>query len=113
MFLRRVYKPQDWFHKITVLDKNAQIITLQEQKYSIAGPLCFGGDFLSREVSLPKVEEQDLMIIHDVGAYTLAMWSRHCSRFTPKVFGIKDNTVEILKERETIDQLMMFWTSGL
>ena len=109
MFLRRVYKPEDWFHKLTVLDHGANIITKLKQTYTVAGPLCFGGDFLSREVSLPKVNEYDLLIIHDVGAYTLSMWSRHCSRFTPKVIGIKNGKVETLKERETISQLMEFW----
>ena len=112
MFLRRVYKPEDWFHKLTVLDHSANVIPKLKQTYTVAGPLCFGGDFLSREVSLPKVIEYDLLIIHDVGAYTLSMWSRHCSRFTPKVIGIKNGKVETLKERETINQLMAFWGSN-
>lgn len=109
MFLRRVYKPHEWYHQLSVLDQNAQAISEQEQTYTVAGPLCFGGDFLSREVSLPKVKEYDYLIIHDVGAYTLSMWSRHCSRFTPKVLGIKNNQIEVCKNRETIEKLMIFW----
>jgi diaminopimelate decarboxylase len=109
MFLRRVYKPSDWFHKLSVLDNNGELILNTKQSYAVAGPLCFGGDFLSREAVLPKVKEQDLLIIHDVGSYTLAMWSRHCSRFTPKVFGIRNGKVEVIKHRETIEKLMSFW----
>jgi diaminopimelate decarboxylase len=109
MFLRRVYKPQEWFHQLSVFDPTAKIITRPEQSYTVAGPLCFGGDFLSREVVLPKVSEHDMLIIHDVGAYTLSMWSRHCSRFTPKVLGVGNELVEICKKRETIEQLMNFW----
>jgi diaminopimelate decarboxylase len=109
MFLRRVYKPQEWFHRLSVLDQNAERISHPAQSYTVAGPLCFGGDFLSREILLPKVKEHDMLIIHDVGAYTLSMWSRHCSRFTPKVLGIRNSHLEICKQRETIDQLMKFW----
>lgn len=110
MFLRRVYKPQDWFHRLTVFNSLGDTISKPEQVYAVAGPLCFGGDFLSREVSLPAVKESDLLVIHDVGAYTLAMWSRHCSRFTPKVIGVKGDNVQICKQRETIDKLIGFWS---
>lgn len=110
MFLRRVYKPQDWYHKLSVLDSSGELLESDQQSYTVAGPLCFGGDFLTREVSLPKVKEHDLLIIHDVGAYTLSMWSRHCSRFTPKVVGVKQNAVKIIKQRETIEKLMAFWS---
>ena len=109
MFLRRVYKPSEWFHRLSVLNNKAEIINEKKQTYTVAGPLCFGGDFLSREVELPQIKEHDLLIIHDVGAYTLSMWSRHCSRFTPKVLGVKNGDVQICKKRETISQLMHFW----
>lgn len=110
MFLRRVYKPQDWYHRVSVLDAKADSIENAKQDYTIAGPLCFGGDFISRKVSLPKVKEYDLLVIHDAGAYTLSMWSRHCSRFTPKVIGVKGEKIEVIKKRETIEKLMEFWS---
>ncbi|MCO4753969.1 MAG: hypothetical protein KC478_05780 [Bacteriovoracaceae bacterium] len=110
MFLRRAYKPNDWYHQMSVLTCNGEQVTNDSQTYSVAGPLCFGGDFLSREVSLPKVEEGDLLLIHDVGAYTLSMWSRHCSRFTPKVVGISGDNTYLLKKRESLEQLIQFWS---
>ena len=110
MFLRRVYKPDDWYHQLSVLNNEASEISNELQTYSVAGPLCFGGDFLTRDVQLPKVKEGDLLLIHDVGAYTLAMWSRHCSRFTPKVVGVDGGKTHMLKKRETIEQLMQFWS---
>jgi len=44
--------------------------------YDIAGPLCFQGDFLVKDVQLPKVEAGDILIIHDTGAYTFSLYSR-------------------------------------
>lgn len=110
MFLRRVYKPNDWYHRISALSSTAEALNQKSQTYSIAGPLCFGGDFLTRELTLPKVSDQDLLIIHDVGAYTLSMWSRHCSRLTPKVIGVEKENVSILKKRESIESLIQFWS---
>lgn len=110
MFLRRIYKPNDWYHQMSALSSDGEIISKESKTYSVAGPLCFGGDFLTREVCLPTIEEGDLLLIHDVGAYTLSMWSRHCSRFTPKVLGVDSGKVRIIKERETIDKLIQFWS---
>lgn len=73
MFLRRVYKPNDWYHQMSALDKNGDELNAGSQNYTFAGPLCFGGDFLHQDISLPKVKEGDFLIIHDVGGYTLSM----------------------------------------
>jgi diaminopimelate decarboxylase len=110
MFLRRVYKPNDWHHGMSVYNPKGEPLSEGEQDYTVAGPLCFGGDFLAREVKFPKVHEHDFLAIHDVGAYTLAMWSRHCSRFTPKVIGVRKGQVQLIKKRETIEQLIDFWS---
>lgn len=44
----------------------------------IAGPLCFQGDRLAVGVLMPKAEPGDHVVVADVGAYTLSMYSR-CS----------------------------------
>ena len=113
MFLRECYHPDDWPHEITVLDHagNAKA-GLDENPYMIAGPLCFAGDLLAREIRLPKVEPGDTIILHDAGAYTLSMWSRYNSRQTPKVIGYHQDgeRFEVLKERESIQDIIDFWS---
>jgi len=84
--LRECYNPNDWHHEISLVDAKGNLKTSnQTTNYHIAGPLCFAGDFISRGVKLPKVETGDYLIIHDVGAYTLGMWSRYNSRVEPRV----------------------------
>jgi diaminopimelate decarboxylase len=112
LFLRECYNPNDWHHEITVLDPAGNIKSGQdENKYMIAGPLCFAGDLVAREITLPKVEVGDYIIIHDAGAYTLGMWSRYNSRQVPKVVGyyLDGNEFEVIKERESIEKILEFW----
>ena len=110
--LRKAYNPEDWHHDITVLDKSGNIKTGKDsKKYIIAGPLCFAGDIIAKDIELPVVNEGDFIVIHEVGAYTLSMWSRYNSRQMPKVIGYseKDDSFEILKDREVLDDLYNFW----
>lgn len=113
LFLRKCYNPSDWHHHITIVDKNGKLKNgTDKNKYFVAGPLCFGGDVLARDLELPVTEEGDYLLIHDAGAYTLSMWSRYNSRQIPKVIGYcaGDNTFEMLKERETKEDLFAFWS---
>lgn len=111
MFIREVYNPLDWGHEISIADKNGNLKTSKEQNYMIGGPLCFGGDFLSRGIDLPAVNETDYILVRDMGAYTFSMWSRYNSRQMPKIIGYKTKPVlfSILKEREDINQVISFW----
>lgn len=112
MFLRKSYNPNDWHHNISVLDSTACIKSDGNlRKYMVAGPLCFSGDILEREIELPEVEEGDYLVIHDAGAYILSMWSRYNSRQIPKVMGYSKQSerIEIIKQREELSSLLRFW----
>lgn len=110
LFVRECLNPRDWSHDYTVYDSSGKLKTGQdEMPYNLAGPLCFSGDILAKNVSLPVVEEGDYIVIHDTGSYTFSMWSRYNSRQTPRIAGYRDGTFEILKEREKIEDLVKFW----
>lgn len=113
LFLRECYRPEDWHHEIAVLDGKGHLKTGKDDTtYVIAGPLCFAGDIIAKEIELPPVEPGDYIVIQDTGAYTLSMWSRYNSRQIPKVVGYYKNgeKFEILKERETLETLRDFWS---
>jgi diaminopimelate decarboxylase len=111
MFLRKCYRPDEWHHDITIVDKYGNIKTSGNARYNIAGPLCFAGDIIASGISLPTIAEGDYVLIHDTGAYTLSMWSRYNSRQIPKVVGVSGNKnkFEILRKRETTEMLFNFW----
>ncbi|MFN8612278.1 MAG: diaminopimelate decarboxylase [Vulcanimicrobiota bacterium] len=110
MLLRLAYAPGDWYNRMEVLDPGGRPKTGPRSPWTLGGPLCFGGDVIGRGVELPEIQPGDWVVVHDVGAYTLGMWSRHCSRAVPMVLGWRDGQLEQLKARETIEDVVRFWS---
>lgn len=52
----------------------------------IGGPLCFQGDYLAKGRELPKIQDGDLLIMHDTGGYTYSLYSRFNSIQAPGGF---------------------------
>ncbi|HKG45852.1 MAG TPA: hypothetical protein VKB02_03940 [Pyrinomonadaceae bacterium] len=115
MFLRKAYRPDDWHHDISVCDPRGELHTGSEREFSVAGPLCFAGDYLNRSVWLPaNVSEGDYIIVHDSGAYTFSMWSLYNSRQFPAVIGYNeaDGSFHCLRPRQSLEQIVDFWAGG-
>jgi diaminopimelate decarboxylase len=108
--LRRAYRPDEWHHDIAVLDAEGRPKHGLPEPVNVVGPLCFAGDVLARGVMLPAVAPGDFVILRDVGAYTLGMWSRHCSRGLPLVLGHDGDRLVVLKARETPADVVAFWS---
>lgn len=111
--LRPVYRPDDWNHEFFVLDHHGLPKSGRLTPVTIAGPLCFAGDLVAKEVLLPPVAIGDWIVVRDVGAYTLSMWSRHCSRGIPVVLGYdpqRSDTLRVLRRRETPADVVRFWS---
>jgi diaminopimelate decarboxylase len=113
LFLRECLNPKDWQHEFSVLDRNGNLKEgKDDHPYHLAGPLCFSGDILAKNIELPRIEEGDYLVIHDTGGYTFSMWSRYNSRQTPRILGYVNDgeKIEVLKERETFEDIYDFWT---
>jgi diaminopimelate decarboxylase len=113
--LRPVYRPESWQHELFVLDRHGVPKSGPSQPTTIAGPLCFAGDIVARDAVLPPLDPGDWIVIRDVGAYTLSMWSRHCSRGIPAVLGYdpeRHDVLRILRRAETADDIVRFWSRG-
>src|SRR5690606_10287901 len=110
MFLRESYEPGKWPHKMQIIDPDFTMKTDNEIPTDVGGPLCFGGDYMSKNTPLPEAEKGDYLVIMDTGANSLGLWSMHCSRAMPKVIGIHtDGTPFVLKERQKIGDIINFW----
>lgn len=101
-FLRDVYTTPRSF-PLTVLHSDGRLCSSQSsQSYNVAGPLCFGGDYLAHAVLLPELHEGYWLAIGHTGANTYGLWSRHCSRTVPKMIGYSiynEGLISILSER--------------
>lgn len=110
LFLRRVYRPDDWDHEMIVLDPDGRPRTGATRSTRIGGPLCFAGDLLARDRELPQARAGDLLLIRDTGAYTLSMWSRHCSRGLPPVWGLEGDATVPLFRGERPEDVVAAWS---
>lgn len=111
IMLRECLNPGSWYHEFTLLDKNGKLKTSDKTlQYTIAGPLCFAGDIVGRNIELPLADEGDYLVIHDTGGYTFSMWSKYVSRLFPKVIGIENSNFNILLNRETTNDILHFWS---
>ena len=78
----------------------------EEETYDVVGPICETGDILAKERRLPKVQEGDLLAILNAGAYGYAMSSQYNSRPRAAEVLVKDSECAVIRERETLDDLM-------
>merc|ERR1712203_130003 len=79
----------------------------------LAGPLCFQGDYLAKEVELPSPSASDILAIHDTGAYTMSMYCKFNSIRASPVYGYRRDADDIqftcFKLRETVEECLQFW----
>lgn len=112
-FLREVYLPDVWFHRMSVLDQLGNPKDGDFMEQDIGGPLCFQGDYLAKGRELPKIADGDYLIMHDTGGYTYALYSRFNSIQAPAIYGyekVKDGYRFIqFKEREELSETLKFW----
>ena len=72
----------------------------------VVGPLCENSDKFAKQTVLPKTEEGDIMVQHDIGAHSTAMASNYNGWLRPQQLLLRqDGSVELIKRAETIDDL--------
>ena len=82
-------------------DIKGELKTTTSSLFDIAGPLCFAGDYVTKNQLLQDPEEGDWLGLVNTGSNSIGLWSRHCSRMVPKVLGsnMNANALEVLSER--------------
>ena len=89
------------FHYIADGSKFGRACT---SRYDIAGPLCESGDYLGHDRVLPEVEEGDIMVVYDAGAYGFTMASNYNTRPLPAEVLVNNGKAELIRERETPEE---------
>lgn len=72
----------------------------------VVGPVCESSDFLAKDRELPAVESGTLLAIMSAGAYGFSMASSYNSRPRPAEVMVNNDRWAIVRERETIEDLM-------
>jgi diaminopimelate decarboxylase len=72
----------------------------------VVGPVCETGDFFARDRLLPELRPGDLVAVLDAGAYGISLSSNYNSRPRPAEVLIEGKSVELIRRRETIEDLL-------
>ncbi len=78
----------------------------RDEQVSIAGPYCESGDVIIENLSMPKVEEGELIAVPVSGAYQLSMSSNYNGARRPAVLLLENGNAKLIVQRETVDDLM-------
>lgn len=89
------------YHHITVMGKENE---RADQVYDVTGSLCENNDKFAIDRSLPKVEIDDILVIHDAGAHGHAMGFNYNGKLRSAELLLKaDGSVEQIRRAETVE----------
>lgn len=91
----------DAYHDIIPVNNNNGNI----KNYQVVGPVCETGDFLGHDRKLGLVDG-DLLAVMSAGAYGMSMSSNYNTRPRAIEIMVDRDTVHVIRQRETIDQLI-------
>jgi diaminopimelate decarboxylase len=79
-----------------------------EAGFSVCGKHCESGDVLIERVRLPRPRRGDVLAVPGTGAYTLGMGSNYNAVPRPAAVLVGDASAQLIRRRETIDDLLAF-----
>lgn len=89
------------WHQVLPVAANADEPT---EQWDIVGPVCETGDFLAKDRAL-ALEPGDVLAVMSAGAYGFVMASNYNSRPRPVELLIEGDTVRVIRERESLENL--------
>jgi diaminopimelate decarboxylase len=89
------------YHHISVLGKDGE-----DEVVDVAGSLCENNDKFAIQRPLPKIEDGDILYIHDTGAHGHSMGFNYNGKVRPKELMLReDGSVELIRREETLEDL--------
>jgi diaminopimelate decarboxylase len=89
------------YHYVEALDKTEEV-----SEADIVGPVCESGDFLAKAYPLPKMEHNDLLVVHSAGAYGFGMGSNYNTRGRSAEVAVEGGKERLIRRRESFEDLI-------
>ncbi len=86
------------YHRIEAVQKEGES-TLAD----VVGPVCESGDFLGKDVALPMMNHNDVLVVHSAGAYGFTMSSNYNTRGRAAEVAVMDGKDYLIRERESFE----------
>ncbi|MEA2047424.1 MAG: diaminopimelate decarboxylase [Campylobacterota bacterium] len=87
------------YHKIEAVNVEGEK-TLAD----VVGPVCESGDFFGKDIPLPPLSHNDLIVIHSAGAYGFTMASNYNTRAKPAEVALQGGRDRLIRKRETYEE---------
>jgi len=90
----------DAYHKIetVMIDENGE-----KTSADVVGPVCESGDFFGKNVQLPPLQHNDLLVIQSAGAYGFTMASNYNTRGKSAEVALESGKDRLIRRRETYE----------
>lgn len=91
------------YHEIAVCGKeNSEETSLAD----VVGPICESGDFFAKNIELPSLEHDDLLVVKSAGAYGFTMSSNYNSRSRVAEVALEEGNDRLIRQRESFEDLI-------
>lgn len=88
----------DAYHNIEAIGVDGE-----KSPADVVGPVCESGDFLGKDVELPPLEHNDLLVVHSTGAYGFSMSSNYNTRNRVAEIALMGGCDRIIRARESFE----------
>lgn len=89
------------YHRI-----RAPYVSGDESAADVVGAVCESGDFLGKDVSLPALKSEDLLVVYSSGAYGFSMASNYNTRPRPAEVAVSGGKNWLIRSRESFDDMI-------
>ncbi len=89
------------YHQIVPL----VVLERPHEVVDVVGPLCESGDFFALDRLLPRLQRGEYLALLCTGAYGYVLSSNYNARVRPAEVLIDGSSVEVIRQRETIEEL--------
>ncbi|MCD6259229.1 MAG: diaminopimelate decarboxylase [Helicobacteraceae bacterium] len=90
------------YHKIEALTSKES----EPRAVDVVGPVCESGDFLAKNIMLPELEHNDLLVVHSAGAYGFGMGSNYNTRGRSAEVALENGKARLIRRRESFEDLI-------
>ncbi|GAA4065711.1 diaminopimelate decarboxylase [Nonomuraea soli] len=106
---RTVLMPGSWPLRVGAFDAKGRVKRGPLLEQDVAGPCCFAGDVVAHARELPELEEGDIVVLHDTGAYYFSTPWAYNSLPYPAVYGFAGEGDEVrlvtVRQAQTLDEI--------
>lgn len=92
------------YHAVYECDIANKMTQQKEILVDIVGKCCESGDIIRKDVMIPRIDENDIVIVYATGAYNYSMSSNYNHFLKPAVILVGEE-IKVLSRRETLDDL--------